>query len=134
MDAALEKNAVFKWMVKDVVFNLNIPSISLGIYGWKGSEKEKIFVPVKPVSSSYKPDKKYYLIIRTSANVLEVKYRYTAGSNFSSYQSVGDKARAGQPIVIVLTENFNGAYIIEVAAMLEAKSDWVKSQYQISLE
>ena len=102
MDAALEKNTAFKWMVKNVLFNLNIPSNSLGIYGWKGSEKQKIFVPVKPVSSSYKPDKKYYLIIRTSANVLEVKYRYASGADFSSYQSVGGKARAGQPIVIVL--------------------------------
>jgi hypothetical protein len=134
MDAALEKNTIFKWMVKDVLFNLNIPSNSLGIYGWKGNEKEKIFVPVKPVSSSYKPDKKYYLVIRTSANVLEVKYRYTSGANLSSYESVDGKSRAGQPIVIVLPENFNGAYTIEVAAMLESKSEWVKNQYQISIE
>jgi len=134
MDAVLEKNAVFKWMVKDVLFNLNIPSNSLGVYGWKGNEREKIFVPVKPVSSSYKPDKKYYLIIRTSANVLEVKYRYVENANFSSYESVGAKARAGQPIVIVLPENFKGDYTIEVAAMLESKSEWVKNQYQISIE
>jgi len=136
MDAALEKNTILKWMIKDVLFNLNIPSNLLGVYGWKGSEKEKVFIPVIPVTSSYnKSDKRYYLIIRASTNVLEVKYRYSsAGADFSTYQSVGTKARVGQPIVIVLPEKFKGDYTIEVAAMLESKSEWVKNQYQISIQ
>ena len=136
MDAYLEKNKTLIWEVKDVLFDLNIPSHSLAVCGWSGTEKEKFFFPVKPVSSSYnKSDNKFYLVIRSSADVLGVKYRYAqSGLNFSKYETLNSSTRAGQPIVIVLPETLKGEYNIEVAAMLESKSEWVKNQYKISIK
>lgn len=136
MDAYLEKDKTLIWGVKDVLLDLNIPSSSLAVCGWSGTEKEKFFSPVKPVSSSYnKSDNKFYLVIRSSAKVLGVKYRYAKpGLNFSKYESLNSSTRAGQPIVIVLPETLKGEYNIEVAAMLESKSEWVKNQYQISIK
>lgn len=136
MDAYLEKTRTLKWDVKDVLFSLKIPSNSLGVYGWSGSEKNKIFIPVKPVSSITDPsDNKLYLIIRSSAKVLGGKYRYSqSGLNSSAYENISGLSRPGQPIVIVLPGNLAGEYNIEVAALLESKSDWVKNNYQISIK
>lgn len=136
MDAFLEKDKTLKWEIKDVLFDLNIPSNSLGVYGWSGTEKEKVFLPVKPVSfSNSKSDNKLYLVIRSSSKVLGVKYRYAPlGLNFSKYENINETIRAGQPIVIVLPANLEGEHIVEVAAMLESKSEWVKNQYQLLIK
>ncbi len=63
MDAYLEKDKTLKWEIKDVLFDLNIQSNSLGVYGRSGTEKEKVFLPVRPVSiSDNKSDNKFFLL------------------------------------------------------------------------
>lgn len=134
MDASLGKGQTLTWQIKDVLFNLTIPSNSLGVYGWSGTEKEKVFIPVKAVSSTYNPsDDKLYLLIRPSSKILGVKFRYAQSDHsFSAYETVNGASR--QLIVIVLPEDLKGQYSIEVAAMLESKSDWVINAYQLSIQ
>lgn len=136
MDASIDKNKIFNWEIKDVLYPLNIPSNALGVYGWSGTEQEKLFWPVKPVSSvTSQTDNKLYLIIRTSSKLMEVRYRYAEkGGYFSTYESVKGQGKGGQGIVIVLPETLKGDYTIEVAAMLESKAEWVKNQYQLSIK
>ncbi len=67
--------------------------------------------------------------------MLGVKYRYAqSGLNFSKYADINGSIRAGQPIIVVLPENLKGEYNIEVAAMLESKSEWVKNQYHLLIK
>lgn len=136
MDAAIQKNKTLTWDIKDVLLDLHIPSNLLGVYGWSGTEKSKRYSPVKPLSSLYdKTDKKLHLIIRPSSKVLEVKYRYfRQGDNIPAYQNAAGSGKAGGPILIVLPENLSGAYQVDVAALLESKSDWVTGQYQLSIK
>lgn len=136
MDATLEKSKTLKWEVKDALFDLQIPSNSLGIYGWMGTENEKTFLPVKVVSSTIdRSDQKLYLIIRPSARVLGVKYRYSlAGESFNKYEDIKASFRPGQAVIIILPDNLKGEYNIEIAAMLESKSDWIKNQYKLFIK
>ncbi len=136
MDAALEKDQTLRWPVKDVLFDLQIPSYAAGVYGWMGTEKAKVYVPVQAVSSTHTPsDRKLYLIIRPSARVADVKYRYApSGGSFSPYESSTGSRQQGKLIVLVLPQTLKGDYRLEVAAQLESKSDWVKNQYQLFIQ
>jgi hypothetical protein len=136
MDAALQKDKALTWEIKDVLLSLNIPSNLLGVYAWSGTEKNKLFSPVTALSSTTnKMDKNLYFLIRPSSKVLGVKYRYARdGENFPSYQNVVTSGKAGEPILILLPENLSGKYHVDIAAMLESKSDWVTGQYMLSIK
>lgn len=133
MDASLEPNQTFLWEIKDILLDLNIPSNSLGVYGWTGTESNKLFFPVKPVTSiSNASDSRFYLLLRPGSNVMEVQYRYAkSGHTFSGYQN--SNGTSGKLISIVLPENLHGQYTIEVAAKLESGNGWVVNQYQLSI-
>ena len=136
MDAVLGNGKTLNWEIKDVLFDLKIPSNSLGIYGWTGTQNEKVYIPLKTVSSSSDlSNKKLYMVIRPNSKVLSVKYRYAnIGKPLSSYQEINNSFKSGQPIVITLPEGMHGDYMIEIAAMLESGSDWVKKQYKMAVK
>jgi hypothetical protein len=135
MDALVENGKTFKWDIKDVLFDLKIPSNFLGVYGWIGTQKEKTYIPVKPISTTYdNRNNNLYLIVRSSTKVLSVKYRYSKiGQNPNEYKEVNRSFRAGQSIVIILPPDLQGADMIEIAALLDSKSEWIKKQYKISI-
>lgn len=136
MDALLRSGKTLDWAVKDILFDLKIPAASLGVYGWKGTGKEKIYMPVKPVSSAYvSSDKSYYLVVRPSARVIGVKYRYALfGEPLPTYQEVNKTFKSGQAISLSLPQTLHGAYLVEVAAMLESGTDWIKVQYKVAIK
>ena len=136
MDALLPNGKTLDWAIKDVLFDLKIPAGSLGVYAWKGAGKEKVYIPVKPVSSVYvNTDKSYYLVVRPNARVLGVKYRYAlVGESLNTYQEVNKTFKSGQAISLSLPQNLHGAYLVEVAAMLESGTDWIKVQYKVAIK
>jgi hypothetical protein len=136
MDALLENGKTFKWDIKDVLFDLKIPSNFLGVYGWFSTEKEKTYVPVKPISSNYDKTKTdIYFVVRPSEKALSVKYRYAKiGQNLGGYKDVTGSFRTGQSIQIILPPDLPGTNIIEIAALLEAQGGWIKKQYKISIK
>lgn len=135
MDAFLANGQTLKWDIKDVIYNLKIPSNSLGVYGWAGPDNDKTYVPVKPISSIYdKTNTNIFLIVRPSAKVLSAKYRYaTVAQNLHQYKDVNRSFETGQPIVITLPSDLQGSYLIEITAQLESGSGWIKRQYKISI-
>ena len=135
MDASLKPKDTLIWAVRDVLLDLEIPAKNLGVYGWFGSEHEKTYLPVKPVSSSFiEADKKSYLIIRPSTRVIKAKYRYAlSGQSLGNYKDA-ISSNAKQSISIVLPGDLNGVYNIEVAAMLQSGTDWVVKQYKFMIQ
>jgi hypothetical protein len=136
MDATLDSNRILKWEIKEIIFDLKIPSKSLGVFGWFGSEQEKTYVPVQPVSSIYQEaDKRLYLIVRPSTRVRGAKYRYAlAGQRFGEYQDIKNSGNARETLTIVLPDHLKGVYTMEVAAMYEFEDKWVVKQYKLFIQ
>lgn len=129
MDATIAPGKTLRWEVNEVLNGLQIQSNYLGVYGWSGTEGEKTYLPVKPVSSGTNgSDRSLYLIIRTRVKAQEAKFRYAlTGQNFGNYENLNSPS-GNRPLVVVLPENLNGRYTIEVAAKLE--SEWIIGQYK----
>jgi hypothetical protein len=135
MDAVLSTGTTFTWDIKDVLLNLRIPSNSLGIYGWFGTERNKIFVPIKPISTTYDTSKhELYFIVRASTKVLKIEYRYSKiGQNPGQYEQDNSSFRTGEPITIKLPANLKGTYTIDIAALLQSNGNWIAKKYTLSI-
>lgn len=132
MDATIPAGRTLRWEVNGVLRDLQISSNYLGVYGWSGTENEKTYLPVRPVSSNYNAsDSNFYLIIRSSSKVKEATYRYgVTGQSFGSYESIVSSGSI-RPMIIVLPKNLRGRYTIEVSVKLESANDWIINQYKL---
>lgn len=142
MDAVLEAGATLTWPVADVLLPEGLNADRVGIYGWRGREREKTFVPVQvKVQGSREAGfqrPSIFLSIRPSFDTELVKWRWAAENQgacsvYGAWNSaVHSLLDAGQPVKLVL-RNLKGQVCIQVEAKESDSNDWSLMKIQAEL-
>src|SRR5215831_3793702 len=114
MDAVVRPGAVLLWPITDVLLPENLTDSRLGIFGWKGTESSKTFVPVRVVtdkSPSPAPGSQPILLsIQASFDAETIKWRsarFSPGAclAFDKWQdATSHLVPAGSPLQINLKQ------------------------------
>jgi hypothetical protein len=114
MDAYIASRDSLSWDVGDVLRQIGLRSKNIGIFGWVGKEVDKTYVAITTPGSN----KNVHLILRSSTDVLEFKWRSFKYTNnqpgpVTAYQTLGD-FNANSAIEILLDQTFSGIYSVQV--------------------
>jgi len=140
MDALIAPEGEFTWPIGDVVFSAKLRYQNIGVYGWIGSENERLYVPVRTVAAKMKPaadGRKITLYLRSTVNVRKVQWRSApvSGGKCGVYDEWNilkrGSYRAAQPIRIVLPSFGERERCIETAARDQNSARWVKCMVRV---
>jgi hypothetical protein len=93
MDAVLPRGEALNWPVRDVLGPAGLTVDQIGVFGWSGSEADKVFIPVRleledgqaagegPREAGQSPSPR--LSIRLSSDAEKVLWRYKEGETLS---------------------------------------------------
>ncbi len=135
LDALIAPQGKFTWPIGEVVLLANLRYQNIGIYGWVGSENERLYIPVRTVAAKMKPasdDRQITLYLRSSVNVRKVQWRsaLVSAGQCGVYDGWNilkrGKYRTAQPIRIVLPSFRERERCIETAAREQNSARWVK--------
>jgi hypothetical protein len=129
MDAVLTAHAKLIWPVDDVLLPEGFAASRVGVFAWKGSGSDQVFVPVRAVAtgSNSTPLPPVLLTLRPSFDTQAVKWRWATLSRSGCgqpgpWQDVPNgQIDAGQSINIGLAK-LAGPNCLDVAA--QASSGW----------
>jgi hypothetical protein len=123
------------WPVADVLLPMKLASDNVGVFGWIGTEDNKIYVPVlaTPQRASVAQDGTIRLVVRASDNVSNVQWRTgvmqqgkTAG--LSDWNKMPKSSYwAGEAMVITLPASATGELYVEVSAQLQGTDEWLST-------
>lgn len=142
MDAVLGAGATLTWPVADVLLPEGLNADRVGIYGWRGSEREKIFIPVQVKVQGGRETgfqrQPAFLSVRPSFDTELIKWRWAAENQgvcsvYGAWNSaVHSLLDAGQPVKIVLN-NLKGQVCIQIEAKESDSNDWSLIKIQAEL-
>ena len=129
MDATLAPGSSLIWPVSDVLLPEGLTADRIGVFGWKGPEAAKIFVPISVVRrGAAHPAGQPVLTVRPSSDAQAIKSRVAERAQgrcarFSNWVDQRGAVLAGEPVAITLA-NLTGSLCIEVAASSETSNEW----------
>jgi hypothetical protein len=142
MDAVLEAGSSLSWPVDDVLWPEHLSADRIGVFAWKGSKDEKIFLPVRVTMPGSERAADFYqtayLSVRPSFDVEKVMWRTAKmeHSNCSAYGTWKDVlpngVSAGEPVRFRLA-GLKGENCIQVAAKSETRNDWSTLTMRVEL-
>jgi hypothetical protein len=143
MDGTVSPIKTMQWPIEDVVFPGQLTARRLGVYGWVGSENNKMFVPLrvtqKDSPKSILSQEDTYIIFRSSVDVDTVLWRYSTvqDNQCAKYvewqQQDAAPVNAGWPVTITLPQlpGKKGDLCLEIAAKEKDNDEWLKLQTRI---
>jgi len=138
MDSQIAPGKKLKWPIEDVIFPKKLYARKIGVFGWTGSEDEKLYVPLAKTGAE---NGNTNLYLRTSVDVDGVKWRYAhviggKCAPFGEWQDAPKKRyRSGKPVHIVLPPGKGDMLDVEVAAMEKGTASWrLKRQIRVTLK
>ena len=132
MDAVMPASGDLVWPLDDVVERAKLPVGKIGIFGWVGSEAEKIFVPLEISPKGEKPAAgtvaSVEMVVRSAIDIEQLAWRTSSeGNKTTDWQKhPGVPVRAGKPITLVLPGGESGVLRVEVAAKGLNIDKWTK--------
>lgn len=137
MDAILAPNERFEWPVEDIIYPMRLNAEIINIYGWIGSENQKIYIPVKSTSylNSSVADSIVRLYIRTNTEVSKVIWRvarYNQGycENFEEWNEIIKNYNEGIAIPLEILKR-SGLYCIHVKARKSTSGNWGEEIFKV---
>jgi hypothetical protein len=138
MDAVLGPNAMLLWPVDDVLLPEGLASSEVGVFAWKGSDKDPVIVPVRISAAGTRPSihGSIILTVRPSFDAQAVKWRWAVLSNGvcgrpGRWQDVvGGSMDAGSPIDVPL-QQLTGPNCVDIAA--QNGNDWPNISLRVEL-
>ena len=133
MDTVLPANGRFLWPVQDVLLPARLHAERLGVYGWVGTEADKIFVPLRVVPQGRQaPKAPIEVMVRSAVDLEGLVWRLAAqGAPASGWQQGGANIAAGQPVTIALPEGPRAQLRLDIAAKADNRDDWTKLTLQL---
>jgi hypothetical protein len=127
MDAQLDPKTNLKWPVADVLYPKKLKDNKIGVFGWIGDQREKVYVPLKVTSSMLHDDnnnRDIYVYLRASVDVINMSWRIAdlSSDNFCSkagkwIKSKRGKYNEGTKILCKITaDDVKGSVCIQVKA------------------
>lgn len=140
MDTVLPPRAVFSWPVTDVLAPEGLSDSRIGVFGWKGSEQERVLVPLRVAPHGSAPSSsKPLLTIQTSFAAQTVKWRWAplvkgkCDAPGTWQDAVSRPIAAGWPIAIDLSKLPSGTQCFEAAAQSANGTDWTKLSFRVDI-
>jgi len=143
MDAPLRPGVVLVWPITDVLLPENLTDSRIGIFGWRGTESSKTFVPVRVVtdkSPSPAPQSQPILLsIQTSFDAETIKWRsarFQAGAclAFDKWRdATSHLVPAGSALQINLKQLPEKMNCVEIAARSRDSNDWVTLMIHVEI-
>lgn len=138
MDAVLTPNSTLSWPVDDVLLPEGLAASRVGVFAWKGSGSNQVFVPVRAVAANSHPTSLslVLLTLRPSFDTQAVKWRWAGLSRDVCGQPgpwrdvATGQVEAGQSINISLGQ-LAGLYCLDVAA--QGSSGWATQKLRVEL-
>ena len=135
MDSTLVQPERITWLLDEVVRPSKLGSDKLGVFGWIGSDSEKIFVPLRVThvsDTSTVEVQKLELLIRPTVDVDYISWRAWTEDN----QPAGDGeiplgARAGWPFSVVFSGGPQSVLNVEVTAKEANSEEWVPIRLRV---
>ena len=143
LDGTVSPQQSMRWPIGDVIFPGKLTAQRLGVFGWVGTENDKIFVPVRVIQEdsvqSPLPKENTYLIVRSSVDVDTVLSRYSTAkgnrcSKFVEWREQNSApVHAGWPVTITLPKlsGEKGDLCLEIAAREKDNDEWLKLSIRI---
>ena len=134
MDAHLDAGKKLAWPLGDVVYWRKLSSKHICVFGWTGNEMNKTYIPVAAVSklAPVKNDGKIRLYLRTSVDVINVKWRMAGTCSRLRDAEWQDAPKssydAGKPITIILPAQGVEELCLEVAAYNQKHDEYLKKK------
>jgi hypothetical protein len=133
MDAVLPANGHLVWPVRDVLLPSHLHAERIGVYGWVGTEMQKLFVPLRVVPQGTPASKApIEVMVRSSVDLDRLVWRIaTPDGQASSWEQAGGKVPAGQPVTITLPEGPPTVLRLDIAAKTENRDSWARLTLQL---
>lgn len=143
MDAQISGSESFEWPIGDVIFKGGLTDKKIGVFGWTGSEKEKIYVPIKATSKmiAASDGNTVYIYLRTAIDVKNVKWRFAniseddncaKASGWENPQKTSYKS--GDRIVCKIPAAYKDNLCVEVRADAQQGGDKLSRRAKIILK
>ncbi|MCP4254899.1 MAG: hypothetical protein GY775_16135 [Candidatus Scalindua sp.] len=131
MDSQIEPYEALEWPVGEVLYAQKLSCKKIGVFGWIGSDNERIYVPIKSTSTSTKLtengndaiDSNIYVYLRTSIDTVNVRWRFadvledgTCGKAGKWIKPKKSRYRSGDSIVCKVPTEKTGSICITVRA------------------
>ncbi len=132
MDAVMPPSGAMVWPLGDIVERVKLPVEKIGIFGWVGSETDKIFVPLEVFPKGERPaqgtDAPVELVVRSAGDIEQLVWRTSVEEmKMTNWQEFpGVPLRAGQPVTLVLPGGTATVLRVEVAAKGLNIDKWTK--------
>jgi hypothetical protein len=133
MDAVLPDDGRMVWPVKDVLLPSLLYAERIGVYGWVGTEAEKIFVPLRVVpQGTQAPKVPIEVVVRSTMDLEGLVWRLAVkDEQAGDWQQGGANISAGQPVTISLPEGASQVLRLDIAAKAENFESWAKLTLQL---
>ena len=134
MDARIDPEGTLVWPVADVLDVEKLPAKEVGVFGWIGTETEKVYVPLA-VANTIEPvdnDGKIRFVVRPAIDVENVQWRVAdvvdgACGQMGAWEKPRKSSyKKGQPITFILPEREGAELCMEMAARSEKTAEWEK--------
>ena len=138
LDACVSNNSSLSWKVSDVLLTEDIGHWNIGVYGWRGSETRKIYIPlsVSTTSEVAQNDNINRLYLRSAVSIESISWRYSRYRNreceeLADWITLNQSYRAGEAIEIVLPSDMRGMYCFDIAAKKSNSQEWIRKMIKI---
>jgi len=121
MDGVLQSGASLDWPVGDVLFPSNLKPNNVGVYGWIGSENDKIFIPIRVYKKGVSPvPTPNTLVVRAGTDVDGLIWRWAPMRDgqcgeYKTPQTMGQR-NANDPIRITLDSVSSPSFCVDIQA------------------
>ncbi len=135
MDTTLQIPGSVNWSLNEVVAQAELGPDKLGVFGWIGSESDKIFVPLRIAPKGNQGAKGRQLLelqIRPTVDVDYAIWRAWTESNVSAGEGkMPHGARAGWPFSILIASGPPAVLHVEVTAKEANRDEWLPIRLRV---
>lgn len=137
MDAVLPPSGVLVWPLSDIVERVKLPAEKIGVFGWVGGDRDKIFVPLEVIAEGEEPaseiEAPIEILVRSAVDIEQLVWRTSLEkapiTGWLEYTGV--PVLAGQPVALVLPQGEAAVLRFEVAAKRLNNDKWMKLNIQL---
>jgi hypothetical protein len=138
MDAVLPEDGPLIWPVRDVLGPAGLAAEQIGVFGWSGSEIEKVFVPVRlraagPAESERgeRPPAPE-LLVRLANDAEKVLWRYKEAEKTSEWMAAAQgEVAAGRTVGLALPPGPATRLQIDVIAKRPDDDEWSSLRLEV---
>lgn len=136
MDARLENNRLL-WPAGEVLVHFHLYAYRIGVFGWIGSEEEKIFIPVQVIQrGNTASDSSEAITIRTAEDIEALKWRFHVEGQppqlpYVWRDVIKNPLQAGDIADITLPDGPPKVLKVEITAKKKQSNDWLNRTIRV---